>query len=114
MASLRVEDLALHAGVARETVQEFVDGGLLAPDQSGSFIEPVNSGPMVRRDGDFFGTAVNVASRVANVAARGEVVVTESTVSAVHEKAHAFVFLGETLLKNVATPLRLYRAQQMG
>jgi adenylate cyclase len=72
----------------------------------------VNSGPMVRRDGDFFGAAVNIASRVADVAGPGEVVVTENIVSAADGSDTTFSLIGESQLKNVATPLRLFRAQR--
>jgi adenylate cyclase len=72
----------------------------------------VNSGPMVRRDGDFFGAAVNIASRVADVASPGEVVVTENIVTAAEGTNNTFIPLGESQLKNVGTPLSLYRVQR--
>jgi class 3 adenylate cyclase len=71
----------------------------------------VNSGPMVRRDGDFFGAAVNIASRAADIAGPGEVVVTENVVSGVDGSGNTFIPLGEPKLKNVRTPLPLFRAQ---
>jgi adenylate cyclase len=72
----------------------------------------VNSGPMVRRDGDFFGAAVNVASRVADVAGPGEVIVTENIFSATSGSHTTFTPLGEATLKNVRTPVPLFRAQR--
>ncbi len=72
----------------------------------------VNTGPMVRRDGDFFGSAVNVASRVADVASAGEVVVTDSVVAHVDDAAFVFEPLGESTLKNVGEPVALYRAER--
>jgi adenylate cyclase len=72
----------------------------------------VNSGPMVRRDGDFFGAAVNIASRVADTAGPGEVIVTENIVSAADSSDNTFILLGESQLKNVGTPLPLYRAHR--
>lgn len=71
----------------------------------------VNSGPMVRRDGDFFGAAVNIASRVADAAGPGEVLVTENIVSTAEDSTSRFISVGESQLKNVATPLPLYRVQ---
>lgn len=71
----------------------------------------VNSGPMVRRDGDFFGAAVNVASRVADAAGPGEVLVTQNIVVATQGRTSTFVPLGESRLKNVDAPLLLYRAE---
>jgi adenylate cyclase len=41
-----------------------------------------HTGPAVNRDGDWFGAAVNLAARVAAVAERGEVLMTEVTRSA--------------------------------
>jgi adenylate cyclase len=39
----------------------------------------VHSGPAIHRDGDWFGSTVNVASRVANAAKPGEVLLTDAT-----------------------------------
>lgn len=39
----------------------------------------IHSGPAIRRDGDWFGSTVNVASRVADAAGPGEVLLTERT-----------------------------------
>ena len=39
----------------------------------------MHSGPAVRRDGDWFGSTVNLASRVADVAKPGEVLLTDAT-----------------------------------
>lgn len=72
----------------------------------------VNSGPMVRRDGDFFGASVNVASRVSNIAGPGEVVVTEEVVSAVGDSDMRFIPLGEFNLKNVGEPVSLFRVEK--
>jgi adenylate cyclase len=49
------------------------DGGL-PPVRVG-----IHSGPAVLRDGDWYGRAVNVASRLCSVAAGGEVLVSEAT-----------------------------------
>ena len=72
----------------------------------------VNSGPMVRRDGDFFGASVNVASRVADVAGPGEVVVTDIVAASADDDALRFVPLGEFNLKNVGTPVSLFRVER--
>jgi adenylate cyclase len=70
----------------------------------------VNSGPMVRRDGDFFGAAVNIASRVADEAHPGEVLVTREVVAGVQDDGIDFQPLGESRLENVGTPVFLFRA----
>lgn len=71
----------------------------------------VNTGPMLRRDGDYFGTAVNIASRVADQARVGEVKVTQSVVDSWSGGDDVrFARVGEVALKNVSTPVPLYLA----
>src|SRR3954463_15688551 len=40
-----------------------------------------HTGPVIRRDDDFFGDTVNIASRIAGQAARGQVLLSEATVA---------------------------------
>jgi adenylate cyclase len=40
----------------------------------------INTGPMVRRDGDYFGSVVNIAARAADYARPREVLVTDAVV----------------------------------
>jgi class 3 adenylate cyclase len=66
----------------------------------------VHSGSAVSHDGDWYGRAVNVASRLCSVAAGGEVLVSESTLSAASELPK--VAIGERRLhwlKNVTEPV---------
>jgi adenylate cyclase len=69
-----------------------------------------HTGPAVERDGDWFGAAVNLAARVAAVAERGEIVMTDAT----HSAAGAAVLDYEIevrpsqTFKNVAEPVTLY------
>lgn len=71
----------------------------------------VNSGPMLRRDGDYFGTAVNIASRVADAAGPGEVVVTRRVVDAWQGESIRFDPLGRVPVKNVDDPVEMFMAQ---
>jgi adenylate cyclase len=70
----------------------------------------VNCGPMLRRDGDYYGAAVNLASRVADAASAGQVFVTGSVVDAWAGQGVRFEPLGEAELKNVGEPVRLFEA----
>ncbi|MGD2044307.1 MAG: adenylate/guanylate cyclase domain-containing protein [Acidimicrobiia bacterium] len=70
----------------------------------------VNSGPMLRRDGDYFGSAVNIASRVADAAQAGEVVVTKRVVDGWQGDSVRFDPLGPVPVKNVDEPVELFRA----
>jgi adenylate cyclase len=66
----------------------------------------VHSGPAISQDGDWYGRAVNVASRLCSVAAAGEVLVSESTLAEASEMPR--VTLGERRLhwlKNVTEPV---------
>ena len=67
----------------------------------------VHTGTAVQRDGDWFGSAVNVAARVADVAGAGEVLVTEATVQAAGSGI-AVRPRGRRQLKNVRDPIELY------
>lgn len=65
---------------------------------------------MLRRDGDYFGSAVNIASRVADAAKAGEVVVTQRVVDAWQGEAVRFNPLGRVPVKNVDEPVELFAA----
>jgi adenylate cyclase len=67
----------------------------------------VHTGTAVRRDADWFGSAVNLASRVADLARSGEVVLTDATCQALRGGL-AVRELGPRRFKNVAEPLRVY------
>jgi adenylate cyclase len=71
----------------------------------------VHTGSAVRRRGDWFGSGVNVAARVADVAAGGEVVLTESTHAVCAEVGGLdWRELEARRLKNVSRDLRLFSA----
>lgn len=67
----------------------------------------VHTGTAVRRGGDWFGSAVNLASRVADLARSGEVLLTDGTRQVI-EDGLAVRELGPRRFKNVAGPLLVY------
>ncbi len=75
----------------------------------------MNTGAALERDGDWFGTTVNVAARVSGIATGGEVLLTDATrVSAgelhdigLHER-------GRRALKNIGEPVLLFAAVREG
>jgi adenylate cyclase len=69
----------------------------------------VNAGPVVFRDGDYFGRTVNVAARIADYARPGEVLVSEEVQSRA-ESQFTFEPLGPTALKGIVEAVILYRA----
>jgi adenylate cyclase len=72
----------------------------------------VSVGPVVVRDGDYFGRTVNVASRVADKAGPHEVFVTAEVVVAAAGAAR-FTEVGPFELKGLAEPLTLHRAERI-
>jgi adenylate cyclase len=71
----------------------------------------IHHGEAVYRDGDYFGTQVNLAHRVVGRAQAGEVLVTDSVTGSLGERGLACEPIGEVHLKGfpVATPLYLVR-----
>jgi adenylate cyclase len=70
----------------------------------------VNAGPVVFRDGDYFGRTVNVASRIAGRAGPGEVLASEAAVDACSAAGVRFENLGPMELKGVARRVEVFRA----
>ena len=71
----------------------------------------VNAGPVLRRDGDYFGSVVNVSSRLADHAAPGEILVTRDVVDSWRGGDDVwFVDAGPATLKNVPQPVEVFRA----
>lgn len=71
----------------------------------------LHHGEAVERGGDFFGSAVNVAARVAAVGAAGDLLMTHSLVAAAEACGLSVTALGRTALKNVTEPVELFRAR---
>jgi adenylate cyclase len=69
----------------------------------------VHAGPVVFQNGDYFGRAVNVAARIADAAAPGEVLVSDDVV-ALASKGVGFEQVGPVALKGVAEPVSLFKA----
>ena len=72
----------------------------------------IHLGDVIHQDGDVFGDAVNIASRIEPLAAPGGVVLSEEVYAQVHNKYEApLIPLGEKSLKNVNQPLAIYAVQ---
>lgn len=69
----------------------------------------MHTGSAVERAGDWFGAAVNVASRVAASARGGELLMTEPSVAAAGRmKGMSIESLGPQLFRNVSSPVGVY------
>lgn len=75
----------------------------------------VHLGPVVFRDGDYFGRTVNVAARITDYARPREVVVSQAVVESVGDASHvAFEPIGPVVLKGVSEPVVLHSARSIG
>jgi adenylate cyclase len=91
-------DIALHM------VESFGDEAGVAPHAGIGF------GPLVARGGDYYGSVVNVASRIADLAVPGELLVTGAVRDAVSgsDSGLAFEPAGRRQLKGLAEPIALW------
>ena len=71
----------------------------------------IHAGPVLFQEGDYFGTTVNVASRIAEYARPGEVLVSQEVVDLANGVA-TFREIGPVELKGVAGVLRLHAARR--
>ena len=70
----------------------------------------VHAGPVIERDLDLFGRTVNLASRIAEVAGPGEVLVTEAVRKAVDRPEVRFERTDGAVLHGITEPTPLFRA----
>jgi adenylate cyclase len=70
----------------------------------------VHAGPVIERDLDLFGQTVNLASRLAEAAAPGEVLVSQAVRDSVDSPEMRFDQAETTVLKGITEPAPLFRA----
>jgi adenylate cyclase len=68
----------------------------------------VNAGPVIFRDGDYFGRTVNVAARIAGQAGPGEVLVSDEVVAVASGDGLRFDRIGPVELKGLSSPVVLH------
>jgi adenylate cyclase len=74
----------------------------------------INAGPVIERDLDVFGQTVNLASRIADVAAPGEVLASEAVVETAPGDRFGFERIEDALLEGLQSPVALYRVSRSG
>ena len=72
----------------------------------------LHAGPVLFQDGDYYGQTVNVASRIADYARPGEVLVSQEVVDAAGDVAVSFAPVGPVDLKGVGGALALHIAHR--
>jgi adenylate cyclase len=74
----------------------------------------LHAGPVIFQEGDYYGQTVNVASRIAEYARPGEVLVSQEVVGASAGSKVAFREIGPVELKGVSGAMRLHAASGPG
>lgn len=75
----------------------------------------MHHGPAIERDGDYFGSAVNLAARVSGEASGGEVLLTGTTAALVPDlEGVLYESRGRRALRNVSEPVELFAALPIG
>jgi adenylate cyclase len=72
----------------------------------------VAAGPVIRQGGDYFGRTVNLASRISDRAAGGQVLVSEPVVELASVPGVTFVGIGSIELKGLKGPVDLFEARR--
>jgi adenylate cyclase len=90
-------------GAVAELSREMVKAGLPMAHAG------LHAGPVVERDGDIYGSTVNVASRIANHAPAGSILVSEAVVLLCPSLTGRFEALGPVAVSGLPDPLPLYR-----
>ncbi|HEY3213334.1 MAG TPA: adenylate/guanylate cyclase domain-containing protein [Actinomycetota bacterium] len=74
----------------------------------------IHAGPVVFQEGDYFGRTVNIASRIAEYARPGEVLVSQEVVDATDLDGLGVTAIGPIELKGVSQPLNLHSVRRLG
>lgn len=72
----------------------------------------IHAGPVIFQEGDYFGRTVNIASRIAEHAMPGQVLVSQEVVDAVDRKSVTFTEIGAVELRSVTGAVRLHSARR--
>jgi adenylate cyclase len=73
----------------------------------------VAAGPVIRQGGDYYGRTVNLASRISDRAASGQVLVSEPVVEMASVPGVTFVGIGPVELKGLTGPVDLFEARRV-
>jgi adenylate cyclase len=71
----------------------------------------IHTGPALARAGDWWGSTVNVAARVAAAAEAGQLLVTEAAKRAAGTASDSLRDIGPLFLKNISAPVRVYEPE---
>jgi len=102
-AMLRLTGATVGVDAALDLVETMSDKGALSSHAG------VHIGPVIERDLDVYGQTVNLASRVADTAGPGDVLVSEAVVEAAGDGTFGFERMQDAELKGLPGPIALFR-----
>ena len=103
-AMIWAPDAARAVALAARTVLEIGTRSDLLPVRVGA-----HTGPALMRDGDWYGSSVNVAARLARAAGPNEALISMTTQSAAHQLENALKSRCELVLRGVERPMVAWR-----
>jgi len=113
-AILAVFKHPLHGVIAALSIQEKVReyGALRVEEERFQVRVGMNTGPVIRKDGDIFGEVVNVASRMETAASPGDILLTEATFEEVRDYVRC-TELGKLNVKGIKEAITAYSPQEI-
>jgi class 3 adenylate cyclase len=102
-AMLRLADATVGVEAALDLVETMSGQGDVSPHAG------IHAGPVIERDLDIFGETVNLASRIADAAAPGEILASEAVVRAADHGTFGFERTRDAELKGLPGPVALFR-----
>jgi class 3 adenylate cyclase/YHS domain-containing protein len=93
---------------AASALQSLFEGEIAAPDAVLLPRAGAHHGRAVAVEGDYYGAAVNLASRIAGCARPGQLLVTTEIANAAQELGSVITHLGKPALRNISEPIDLW------
>jgi adenylate cyclase len=103
---MRLTDATSGVDAALDLVETMSGEGALSPHAG------VHAGSVIERDLDVFGDTVNLASRIADAAGPGEVLVSQVVMDEAGVAPFAFDRTGDVQLKGLPEPIPLFRVRR--
>ena len=109
MASFPSPSGALEAAISME--RSLAKRNEKQPDEAIQVRIGLNTGEPVREGADLFGTSVQLARRICDTAAPGQILASNVVRELVAGKGFLFADLGETAMRGVEDPIRVYEVR---
>ncbi|MDO1449202.1 adenylate/guanylate cyclase domain-containing protein [Rhodocytophaga aerolata] len=105
------DEVVIIAEIARDLVETALRLRQLANEENNflAIHAGIHIGDLLERNGSFFGTAINLASRIASISKGGQILCSASIIKEVAEASNIeFTCLGEVSFKNLRTKIELF------